>query len=79
MNEDFVAWHLTKSYTFSVRSAYYAQWNATFRQRWTGFGRTESGLRDSLEITSSIQGENIYLGGASRHDSGIGDSGQQTY
>ena len=30
MIEDFIAWHLTKTYTFSVRSAYYAQWEHSF-------------------------------------------------
>ena len=30
MTEDFVAWHLSKTYTFTVRSAYYAQWTHTF-------------------------------------------------
>lgn len=28
--EDFVAWHLTKSGTFSVRSAYYKQWEDSY-------------------------------------------------
>jgi hypothetical protein len=27
VDEDFVAWHLTKSYSFSVKSAYYLEWN----------------------------------------------------
>jgi hypothetical protein len=27
LEEDFVAWHLTKSYSFSVKSAYYSEWN----------------------------------------------------
>jgi hypothetical protein len=27
LNEDFIAWHITKSHCFSVRSAYYTQWN----------------------------------------------------
>jgi hypothetical protein len=27
MNEDFIAWHRTNSNKFSVRSAYYVQWN----------------------------------------------------
>jgi hypothetical protein len=27
MDEDFIAWHFTKSYSFSVRSAYYVEWN----------------------------------------------------
>lgn len=30
VTEDYVAWHLTKSGTFSVRSAYYKQWEATY-------------------------------------------------
>ena len=33
MTEDFIAWHLTKTYSFSVWSAYYAQWNHTFGRR----------------------------------------------
>ena len=32
MTEDFIAWHLSKSCCFTVRSAYYAQW-------WHSFGR----------------------------------------
>jgi ribonuclease HI len=27
IDEDFIAWHMTKSYCFTVRSAYYTQWN----------------------------------------------------
>ena len=27
LQEDFVAWHFTKNHVFSVRSAYYAEWN----------------------------------------------------
>jgi hypothetical protein len=27
VEEDFIAWHLTKSYSFSVKSAYYSEWN----------------------------------------------------
>ena len=27
MQDDFVAWHMTKTHTFSVRSAYYVEWN----------------------------------------------------
>jgi hypothetical protein len=27
VDEDFVAWHLTKSYSFSMKSAYYFEWN----------------------------------------------------
>ena len=33
MTEDFISWHLSKSYTFTVRSAYYAQWSHSFSQR----------------------------------------------
>ena len=36
MDNDFVAWHLSKSYSFTVRSAYYAQWAHTFGQRTNG-------------------------------------------
>jgi hypothetical protein len=28
--EDFIAWHYTKTYTFSVRSAYYLEWEHQF-------------------------------------------------
>jgi hypothetical protein len=31
LEDDFVAWHKTKSYTFSVRSAYYTEWEHQFR------------------------------------------------
>jgi hypothetical protein len=27
VDEDFVAWHLIKSYSFSMKSAYYLEWN----------------------------------------------------
>ena len=30
LNEDFVAWHKTKSHSFSVRSAYYSEWEHQF-------------------------------------------------
>ena len=30
LTEDFVAWHLTKNGRFSVRSAYYKQWEDTY-------------------------------------------------
>lgn len=33
MTEDFVAWHKTKTYTFSVRSAYYTEWEHQFSNR----------------------------------------------
>ena len=33
MTDDFVAWHLTKTYSYIVRSAYYAQWSHTFGQK----------------------------------------------
>ena len=32
MTEDFIAWHLTSTYRFSVKSAYYAQWQHSFGQ-----------------------------------------------
>jgi hypothetical protein len=33
VDEDFVAWHKTKSFTFSVRSAYYSEWEHQYRSR----------------------------------------------
>jgi hypothetical protein len=27
LSEDFIGWHMTNSYSFLVRSAYYVQWN----------------------------------------------------
>jgi hypothetical protein len=33
LEEDFVAWHKTKSFSFSVRSAYYTKWTHQFGGR----------------------------------------------
>ena len=35
LSEDFVAWHNTKSYMFSVKSAYYIEWDHAHRHRLT--------------------------------------------
>jgi hypothetical protein len=37
--EDYVAWHLTKSGVFSVRSAYYNQWEANYDPEESGLTR----------------------------------------
>jgi hypothetical protein len=33
VDEDFVAWHKAKSFTFSVRSAYYSEWKHQYGSR----------------------------------------------
>jgi hypothetical protein len=33
MTDDFIAWHMTKSYAFSVRSAYFLAWNHIHNRR----------------------------------------------
>ena len=45
MTEDFIAWHLTKSYSFTVKSAYYVQWNSQFGQNY----RRHDGLGTSTQ------------------------------
>lgn len=40
--EDYIAWHLTKSGVFSVRSAYYKQWEANFGEEDNGLARYSS-------------------------------------
>jgi hypothetical protein len=33
LDNNFIAWHYSKSYTFSVRSAYHLEWNHQFGQK----------------------------------------------
>jgi hypothetical protein len=33
LEEDFVAWHKTKSFTFSIRSTYYSEWEHQYNGR----------------------------------------------
>jgi hypothetical protein len=33
LEDDFVAWHKTKNFTFSVRSAYYSEWEHRYGGR----------------------------------------------
>ena len=35
LGDDFIAWHYTKSYTFSVCSAYYIEWDHSHHHRLT--------------------------------------------
>ena len=56
MNEDFVAWHKTRSYTFSVRSAYYTEWNHQNGHRLTrSDGRGTSTINPVWEILWKLQ------------------------
>lgn len=52
MNEDFIAWHHIKSYTFTVRSAYYVEWNHQHGQNLRrGDGQGYSSTNPVWEIT----------------------------
>jgi hypothetical protein len=62
-SEDFVAWQMTKSHSFLVRSAYYVEWNHLNGHRLTrayGQGTAENNpVRDThwkLKVPSKIVG-----------------------
>jgi hypothetical protein len=55
LEEDFVAWHKTKSFTYSVRSAYYLEWRQATKKRWPRCLYPKPHMGNSLEIEYSIK------------------------